>query len=187
MRTLAITQNITVDGVIELADDWFRPAGSDGDDQADVLQALQEQDSRSDALLLGRRTFEDFRGYWPLQTDDQTGITDQLNRVTKYVVSSTMTDPRWQHSVILSGSLVEEVSSLQRADGRDIVCTGSISVTHELLRAGLVDELRLFVYPVVVGRGARLIPDGVALPDLELIECRAFRSGVTLQQYRIRR
>jgi dihydrofolate reductase len=183
MRTLAITQNITIDGVIDLSDGWFSPA--EGDDRADVVEAMHEQDSRSDALLLGRQTFEDFRGYWPLQTDDQTGITAQLNQVTKYVISSTLTDPRWQNSVILTGPVVAEVSALKQVQGNDIVCTGSIRLTHELIRAGLVDELRLFVYPVIVGRGQRLIPDGVAVPRLELIEFRAFRSGITLQSYRV--
>lgn len=183
MRTLAITQNITVDGVIDLSDGWFSPA--EDDQQADVLAAMHEQDARSDALLLGRRTFEDFRGYWPLQTDDQTGITDQLNNVTKYVISSTMTDPQWQNSVILSGPVASEVARLKEADGTDIVCTGSLQLTHALLRAGLVDELRLFVYPVVVGRGTRLVPDGVAFPQLRLLESTSFRSGVTLQSYRV--
>ena len=160
MRTLAITQNMTIDGVIDLTDDWFSPAS--GDDQSDVLEALRDQDTRADATLLGRQTFEDFRSYWPLQTDDRTGITAYLNKVTKYVVSSTLTDPAWENSVIISGPVVEEVAALKEADGLDIVCTGSITLTHELLRAGLVDELRLFVYPVVVGRGRRLIPEGVA-------------------------
>ena len=185
MRTLAITQNITVDGVIDLSDDWFSPA-SGGDDQADVLEALRDQDSRSDALLVGRQTFEDFRGYWPLQTDDSTGITAQLNQVTKYVVSSTLTDPQWVNSVILSGPMLEEVTRLKQASGADIVCTGSISLTHQLLRADLVDELRLFVHPVIVGRGRRLIPDGVAIAALDLVDCRAFRYGISPQCYRLR-
>jgi dihydrofolate reductase len=183
VRTLAITQNITVDGVIDLTDDWFSPAS--GDDQSDVLEALRDQDTKADATLLGRRTFEDFRSYWPLQTEDRTGITAYLNQVTKYVVSGTLTDPAWENSVILSGSVTEEVAALKESAGHDIVCTGSITLTHELLRAGLVDELRLFVYPVVVGRGRRLIPEGVALPSLELIENRAFLSGITLQSYRV--
>ena len=185
MRTLAITQNTTVDGVIDLTDDWFSPAS--GDDQSDVLEALRDQDTRADATLLGRRTFEDFRSYWPLQTDDRTGITAYLNQVTKYVVSGTLTDPAWENSVVLSGSVADEVAALKESDGRDIVCTGSVTLTHALLEAGLVDELRLFVYPVVVGRGRRLIPEGVAIPTLELIENRAFRSGITLQSYRLGR
>jgi dihydrofolate reductase len=185
MRTLAITQNMTLDGVIDLTDDWFSPAS--GDDQLDVLEALRDQDDRADATLLGRQTFEDFRGYWPLQTDDRTGITAYLNRVTKYVVTSTLTDPAWENSVIVPGPAIEAVANLKETDGRDIVCTGSITLTHALLRAELIDELRLFVYPVVVGRGRRLIPDGVTIPTLELLENRAFRSGITLQSYRVSR
>lgn len=183
MRTLAITQNMTIDGVIDLTDDWFSPASDD--DQSDVLEALKDQDTRADATLLGRRTFEDFRGYWPLQTDDQTGITAYLNQVTKYVVSSTLTDPAWENSVIISDPVIEAVTALKESAGLDIVCTGSVTLTHALLRAGLVDELRLFVYPVIVGRGRRLIPEGVSLGALQLIENRAFRSGITLQSYRV--
>ena len=73
--------------------------------------------------------------------------------MTKYVISSTLTDPQWENSVILSGPVVEEVAALKDTDGLDIVCTGSVTLTHELVRAGLVDEFRLFVYPVIVGRG----------------------------------
>ena len=134
MRTLAITQNMTLDGVIDLTDDWFAPAS--GDDQLDVLEALRDQDYRADATLLGRQTFEDFRGYWPLQTDDRTGITAYLNRVTKYVVTSTLTDPAWENSVIVPGPAIEAVAALKETDGRDIVCTGSITLTHALLRPG---------------------------------------------------
>ena len=183
MRTLALTQNMTIDGVSDMADDWFSPAS--GDDQSDVLAALMDQDTRADATLLGRQTFEDFRSYWPLQTDDRTGITAYLNRVTKYVVSSTLTDPAWENSVIISDPVIEAVTALKEAEGLDIVCTGSITLTHALLRAGLVDELRLFVYPVVVGRGRRLIPEGVVIPTLELIDSRSFSSGITLRCYRV--
>ena len=101
------------------------------------------------------------------------------------MVTSTLTDPAWENSVIVPGPAIEAVAALKETDGRDIVCTGSITLTHALLRAGLVDELRLFVYPVVVGRGRRLIPDGVTIPTLELLENRAFRSGITLQSYRV--
>jgi hypothetical protein len=89
MRTLAITQNITVDGSIEILGDWFDPQGQAGVDNSDLLDELHRQDSTADGFLVGRQTFEDLRGYWPKQADDATGITDYLNRVQKYVVSST--------------------------------------------------------------------------------------------------
>ena len=181
MRTLAITQNITLDGSIEMLGDWFDPQDQDGAD--DVLEEIHRQDSRSDAFLTGRQTFEDLRGYWPQQTDDTSGITAYLDQVAKYVVSSTLTDPRWENTTVLDGDPVETVGALKRAEGADIVVTGSITLTHTLIRAGLVDEYRLFVYPSVQGRGRRLFPDGYEVPRLDLLETRAFRNGVALLRY----
>lgn len=181
MRTLAITQNITVDGSIEMLEDWFDPA--DQSDNSDLLDELHSQDRAADAFLTGRRTFEDLRGYWPLQTDDPTGITRYLNEVQKYVVSRTMTDPQWQNSTILSGDAISEIRALKEAPGRDIVLTGSISLCHTLIEAGLVDEYRLFVYPVIQGRGRRLFPDGFEVPRLKLLDAKAFRSGITFSRY----
>lgn len=183
MRTLAITQNITVDGSIEMLGDWFDPQGQADVDSADVLDELHRQTAQSDALLLGRRTFKDMRGYWPQQTDDATGISESLNRQSKYVVSSTMTDPAWQNSTILAGEPVAEVRALKEQPGRDIIVTGSITLCHALIRAGLVDEYRLFAYPVVQGRGRRLFPDGVEDAELRLVELKAFRSGIAYSCY----
>lgn len=114
--------------------------------------------------------------------DDATGITDYLNAVQKYVVSATMTDPRWQNSTVLAGDPVVEVRALKEKPGRDIVVTGSITLCHTLIEAGLVDEYRLFVYPVVQGRGRRLFPDGCETP-LRLVGATAFRSGITYSRY----
>jgi dihydrofolate reductase len=183
MRTLAITQNITVDGSIEMITDWFSPLGFGDADTSDLVEENHRQDSQADALLLGRQTFEDFRGFWPQQTDDATGVTDYLDRVQKYVVSTTLTDPQWENSTVLSGDPVSEVTALKEQPGKDIVLTGSISLAHTLIAAGLVDEYRLFVYPAVQGRGRRLFPDGYEVPRLRLTDSRAFVSGITLQRY----
>jgi dihydrofolate reductase len=183
VRALAITQNITVDGSIEMLGDWFDPQGQAGVDNSDLLDELHRQDSQADGFLVGRRTFEALRGYWPQLSDDPTGISDYLNRVQKYVVSSTMTDPRWQNSTVLSGDPVAEVGALKEHTGQDIVLTGSITLCHTLIEAGLVDEYRLFVYPVVQGRGRRLFPEGFECPDLKLLEAKAFRSGITYSRY----
>jgi dihydrofolate reductase len=147
MRDLVVTQNITVDGVIE-AGDWFGPA----DGGPEVMAAVREQMSRADAFLTGRVTFEEMRGFWPAQTDDPTGVSTYLNQVQKYVVSSTLQDPQWEPTTILR--TLDDVRRLKAAPGKDIVCTGSITLTHALVGAGLVDEYRLFVYPTVVGTGA---------------------------------
>jgi dihydrofolate reductase len=185
MRTLAITQNITVDGSIEMLDDWFDPQGQAAVDNSDLMAELHRQDRTADAFLVGRQTFEDLRSYWPEQTDDATGVTDYLNQVQKYVISSTMTEPRWQNSTVLSGDPVEEVRALKERPGQDIVTTGSITLCHTLITAGLVDEFRLFVYPVVQGRGRRLFPDGFVQPKLTLVEAMAFRGGVTFSRYAV--
>ena len=124
------------------------------------------------------------RGYWPQQTDDTSGVTDYLNRVAKYVVSATLDDPRWQHTTVLRGPFQDEIRALKSKPGKDIVTTGSVTLVHALIAAGLVDEYRLFVYPVVLGRGARLFGDGTEVPRLRLLETRPFRSGVVLLRYR---
>ncbi|WP_067704057.1 dihydrofolate reductase family protein [Nocardia jejuensis] len=181
MRKLVITQNITLDGSIEMLDDWFDPR--DQADRSDLLQEIRRQDRKSDAFLTGRRTFEDLRAYWSPLSDDPTGIADYLNAVDKFVVSSTLTDPVWRHSTVLSGDPVTEVGALKRQPGLDIVATGSITLCHSLIEAGLVDEYRFFVYPVVQGRGRRLFPEGYTVPRLRLIESHAFRAGVTYSSY----
>jgi dihydrofolate reductase len=183
LRTLAITQNITVDGSIEFLGDWFAPQTESEVDNSDLLEELHRQDSAADGFLVGRRTFEDLRGYWPQLSDDPTGISAYLNRVQKYVVSSTLTDPQWQNSAVLSGDPVENVRALKEAPGRDIVVTGSITLCHTLIEAGLVDEYRLFVYPAVQGRGRRLFPDGFECPTLRLLDAKSFRSGITYSRY----
>ena len=182
-RKLVITQNVTLDGSIEMLGDWFDPQGQADVDQSDLLEELHRQDSTADGFLVGRQTFEDLRGYWPKQEDDPTGITAYLNQVQKYVVSSTLTDPQWQNSTILSGDPVTEVRALKERPGQDIVVTGSITLCHTLIRAGLVDEYRLFVYPVVQGRGRRLFPDGHELPRLRLLDAKSFRGGITFSRY----
>ncbi|AFR46707.1 dihydrofolate reductase family protein [Gordonia sp. KTR9] len=180
MRTLAITQNMTLDGSIEMLTDWFDPTV----EAPDLMAESHRQDAEADALLVGRQTFEDFRGFWPHQTDDATGITDYLNTVDKYVVSSTMTDPEWQNSTVLNGDVIEQVTALKNAAGKDIVVTGSISLCHTLIDAGLVDEYRLFVYPAVQGSGRRLFPDGLEIPTLRLVDTKSFELGVSLLRYR---
>lgn len=183
MRTLAVMQNITIDGSIEMLGNWFDPQGQADGDSIDLLEELHRQDGTADGFLTGRRTFEDLRGYWPQQTEDATGISAYLNTVQKYVVSSTLTDPRWQNTTVLSGDAVEQVGALKERPGQDIVVTGSITLCHALIDAGLVDQYRLFVYPVVQGRGRRLFPDGFELPKLTLLEARTFRSGITYSRY----
>jgi dihydrofolate reductase len=183
---LIVAENITANGVIEFVDPWFDPGEQEDDELLAVIRGHMAVET---ALILGRRTFEDFRGYWPLQTDDPTGFTAHLDSVQKYVVSGTLTDPGWENTTILSGSLEDRVRELKRGEGRpaaasgEIGVTGSISIVHALMAADLVDEYRLFVYPVFASRGRNLVPDGLSMHTLELTETRSFPSGVALLTY----
>jgi dihydrofolate reductase len=159
---------------------WFDPLSKDVD-QSDITAATSEHREAADALLLGRNTFASFREFWPKQTDDPTGVSDYLNQVNKYVVSSTLTDPGWQNSTVLRGPVADEIQALKQAPGRDIVATGSTQLVHALIAAALVDEYRLFVFPVVVGHGARLFES--AELKLELLETRPFVSDAVLLRY----
>ena len=183
MRELVVTENITVDGVIDASDGWFSPAGGEDVDSSDVEDAIREQREAADALLVGRVTFEQLRGYWPHQPDDRTGISDYLDAVSKYVVSSTLEDPGWQNTIVLGGPVLEEVRALKAQAGKDIVATGSMTLVRALIAAGLVDEFRLFVHPIALGHGQQLFPDVRGLA-LRLAEARPFRSGVVLLRYR---
>ncbi len=185
MRTLAVTQNITLDGSVEMLDDWFDPQARGLGDMDDLQEEIQRQSAAADALLTGRKTFEDLRSYWPHREDDTTGTSEYLDSVEKYVVSSTLTEPGWENTTVLSGDPVEEVRALKERHGKDIVLTGSIKLCHTMIEAGLVDELRLVTYPVVQGRGRRLFPDGYQVQRLRLGEARAFRSGIVLTAYAV--
>ncbi len=181
MRDLIVTENITLDGVIDASDGWFSTDGGD-----DLAAANREHMVAADAVLLGRVTYEQFYGYWPKQTDDTTGVSDYLNRTNKYVVSSSLTTADWQNTTILSGPLADEIAALKRQPGKEIVATGSVTLVQSLGREGLIDAYRLFVYPVVLGHGRRLFPDGIDR-KLRLVDTRTFRSGVVLLSYRLAR
>ena len=187
MRDLIVTENITLDGVIDAAGGWFGPAGTEEIDESDQIAAIAEQREAADAFLTGRVTFEQMRSYWPQRVgDDDTGVAEYLDRVPKYVVSRTIEDPAWEPTTVLRGPLEDEIRALKEAPGTDIVVTGSMTLVHALVAERLVDEYRLFVYPVVLGRGTRLFECATGLPRLRLAESRAFRSGVVLLRYRVR-
>ncbi len=181
MRDLIVTENITLDGVIDAQDGWFSPYGGD-----DIAAVTRGHMAAADAVLLGRVTYEQFAEYWPAQTDDTTGVSDYLNRTTKYVISSSLTTVDWQNTTILSGPLVEEIAALKRQPGKDIVATGSVTLVRSLVQENLVDTVRLFVHPVVLGHGRHLFPDG-SESKLRLADTRTFHSGVVLLTYRIAR
>jgi dihydrofolate reductase len=173
---IVLTENCTADGVIDLAAGWFDPTDQTDDELLAVTRAHM---SEQDALLLGRNTFESFRSFWPNQTDDSTGISDHLNHVQKYVLSTSLQDPGWEPTMILRD--FDEVRALRDRPGR-LGVTGSISVAQQLVEADLIDEYRLFVYPVLVGDGPGVLA-GSGCRGLDFVEATSFASGVTLLRY----
>ncbi len=160
---------ISLDGVISSPEEWHFPYF---DDQMGAV--VGEQMSATDATLLGRRTYDEFAGYWP-NADPADPITGVMNGARKYVVSNTLTEPSWQNSSVISGDVAAELSRL-KADTR-LGTTGSATLVRWMLERGLIDELHLLVHPIVVGHGKKLFEDGATVP-LTLLSSTAFDSGV---------
>lgn len=178
MRKLVSTLFLSVDGVAE-APDKFCLAWDDVVDArgADIIAA-------QDAVILGRRTYDEWAGFWP--TSDIEPFASFINRVPKYVATSTPLTQPWENATAIEGGLVEFVQDLKNSSGGDIGVHGSISVTQALLAAGVLDELRLAVAPAVVGHGRRLL-DGLPPMSLEAVGGVATPSGYLLADYRVAR
>src|SRR5829696_4714175 len=151
--------------------DWFDPQGQS--DQADLVEELRRQDSTADAFVTGRHTFEALRPYRPRQSEDATGMSEYLNTVHKYVVSSTMTDPQWQNSTVLSGDPVQENGTLKEQPGQDIVVTGEHQALPHPDHCGTGRRVPLVRLSRGPGPRRRLFPDGFEHP-LTLLEARGF-------------
>jgi len=176
-RTLAATLFMTLDGVVEAPDKWSFPFWSDetGKFKSDELHA-------TDALLLGRVTYEGFAAAWPGRKDEE-GFADRFNSMPKYVASKTLKKLEWNNSHLIKGDLAAEVSKLKQQPGRDVVIHGSPTLIRSLLPHDLIDEYRLLVYPIVLGRGKRLF-DETSQAKLKLAESETFSKGVVKLVYR---
>jgi dihydrofolate reductase len=151
---------------------WTFPYWND-----EIAQFKGEETSASDALLLGRVTYQGFAEAWPQRTDEASGGV-YFNSVRKYVVSTTLKEPlEWNNSHLLKGNLVDEITKLKQLDGQDITVHGSGRLVQTLMQHDLVDVYRLLVYPVVLGKGQRLFEEG-ATAKLNLVKSQAFSSGV---------
>jgi dihydrofolate reductase len=137
----------------------------------------------SDALLLGRVTYQGFAAAWPSRTDE-AGFADKMNSMAKFVVSTTLEEAEWSNSTLIKENVAEEVSKLKQAPGGDILVAGSRTLVHTLMDHGLVDELRLMVFPIVLGSGKRLFGDGSETTTLRLVEAMPVgSSGVLILTY----
>jgi dihydrofolate reductase len=189
MGKLIVTEFVTLDGVAQAPgepdedrDDGFTHGGWQAPLADQEGDAIFEQAKSMDALLLGRRTYEIFAGYWPT-APDEIPFTALLNGVPKYVASSTLADPLgWQGSKVVAAPLAESVTSLKERHA-EIHVIGSLDLVQSLLRLGLVDRLDLWVYPVLLGSGKQVFGDGTVPTVLRLIESVTHANGMLQLTY----
>src|SRR5467141_876795 len=176
-RTLAATLFMSLDGVVESPEKWTFQFGDDA-----LWKFKLEETFASDALLLGRVTYEGFAAAWPNRKDPDA-FADRFNSMPKFVASRTLTKLAWNNSHLIKGDLAAEVSKLKQQPGQDIVIHGSPGLIRSLLPHDLIDEFRLLVYPLVLGRGKRLF-DEASQASLKLVESTTFSKGVVKLVYR---
>jgi dihydrofolate reductase len=139
--------------------------------------------SQADAFLLGRFTYEAFAGYWPNVTDPANTAGVVLNKLPKYVVTSTLKELTWNNSQPINGEIVKEVAKLKQQPGRELQIHGSAALVHHLTDHGLIDAFRILTFPVVLGRGKRLFAEGVTPTALKLTDSQTTGSGVVMHTY----
>jgi dihydrofolate reductase len=190
MRRVVVFEHLTLDGVMQApgrADEDRRGGFEHGGwatlwDPVIASVAAKSMASRP-ALLLGRRTYEDFYGFWPQQTDNP--FTEVLNISQKYIASRTLEEPLpWSNSRLLAGEAAEAIAALREQPGSDFVVLGSGELVQTLMRHGLVDEYVLLIHPLVLGSGRRLFSDTGARAALRLVDAKASPSGVVIASYR---
>jgi dihydrofolate reductase len=185
MGKLVVTEFVSIDGVFE------DPGGSETYEHGgwtfeynrgeDGDKFKMDELMEADVQLLGRRTYDGFAQAWPTR---EGPFADKINNGPKYVVSNTLTDPEWQNTTVISGDAVEGVSKLKDATDGTIIVAGSGTLVRTLLGADLVDELRLMVFPTILGRGQRIFPEGIDRLKLKLVESRTVGpDGVQVQIY----
>jgi dihydrofolate reductase len=180
MRKVVAAEFLSLDGVMESPDQWHFPYFND-----EMGQAVGEGFATSDALLMGRVLYEEWAAFWPSQDPEENPVAATMNGVRKYVVSTTLEGPlEWNNAALIGENVAEELSEIKRQPGKDIVISGSGALVRSLLDEGLIDELKLMVHPVIVGRGKRLFEEGEKQTALELVDSRTFATGVVFLTYR---
>src|SRR5215208_8454972 len=178
MSKVVAVELVSLDGVMETPEEWAFAYSNDEMEQANVSGM-----AASDALLLGRVTYEHLAAFWPHQPGG-TPIVDYINSVPKLVVSATLEEPlEWNNSTLIKGNVAEEIAKLKRQPGEDITILGSGALVRSLLEDDLLDELGLMVHPIILGRGKRLFEEGDAQKALELVDSKSFGTGVLYLTY----
>jgi dihydrofolate reductase len=190
MSRVVVFEHVTLDGVMQAPGrpDEDRRGGFEHGGWATlwdpVIGGVAEKSmGATEALLFGRRTYEDFYSYWPSQTDNP--FTEVLTNTRKYVASRTLQEPLpWDNSTLLEGDAAEAVTRLKEQPGKDLVVLGSGELVQSLMRQNLVDEYVLLIHPLVLGSGRRLLTDGGPLATLQLADAKTSPTGVLITTYR---
>jgi dihydrofolate reductase len=180
LRKIVVSTFTTLDGVMEAPHEWMDGIHFQFWNDESTAYANELLFS-SDALLMGRVTYEGFAPAWTERSGDP--FSDRMNSIKKYVVSNTLETADWNNTEIVRGDAAAEVSKLKNASGEDILIYGSARLTDALLRAGLIDQLHIWVDPIVVGKGKRMFEEGVAPSALTLMKATPFSSGVVVLAY----
>jgi dihydrofolate reductase len=184
MAKIVISENVSLDGVVEdpAGDEGFRVGGWVGriTDRPDLAKVTLDEALASEALLLGRRSYEWLAARWPSRTGE---LADRLNGLPKYIVSSTLENPEWNNSTVLTGAVVNEVSKLRQELDGEINVPGSFQLLRTLMEHDLVDELRLKVFPVVLGSGKRLFGEAADKTPMRLVASRTLDDSVAYLAY----
>jgi dihydrofolate reductase len=179
MGRIIVSDNVTLDGVIQdpAGDEGFRRGGWVGliKDHPELNQLALDEALGAEVLLLGRRTYEWLAGRWPSRSGE---LADRLNSMPKYVVSSTLEHPDWNNSTVLKGDVLDEVSKLKRKLNGDIVVPASFQLVRMLMEHDLVDELRLKIFPIVLGAGGRLFGETSDKKAMRLVDSRTLEGGI---------
>ncbi|MGD0979236.1 MAG: dihydrofolate reductase family protein [Candidatus Bathyarchaeia archaeon] len=180
MRKLVVAESVTLDGVFEANTmaQWSSPCHSDKQGEY-----IKQNISTSDALLLGRVTYEFIAPYWLTQKNNEYGIADKMNSMPKYVVSSTLEKADWNNSTIIKGNIIEEITRLKQKPGQNILINGSANLVKSLMPTDLIDEYRFLVHPIIMGSGKRFFKDGMNATKLKLVKTETFPLGVVLVWY----
>lgn len=180
MRKLVISEWITLDGIFDAESmaQWFMPYDSPA-----RQEIIREGILSCDAILFGRKTYEMLAPYWSQLKNNEMGIADKLNNVPKYVVSNSLPEATWQNSTIISGDVAAAVKKLKEQPGREIQIEGSAELVQSLIAAGLIDEFKFIVQPVIMGSGKRFFKDGKVPVGLQLVESRTLDKGVMVLTY----
>jgi dihydrofolate reductase len=190
MGKIIVSENASVDGVIQdpTGEEGFRHGGWFGkvgdEDREEAAAVLLEETLGTEAMLLGRRSYEFLAARWPSRTG---ALADRLNSKPKYVLSSTLQDPVWNNTTVLRGDAVSEVSKLKQELAGDIVVAASFQLVHTLLEHDLTDELRLMIYPVVLGAGERLFGETSDKKPMRLISTRTVGNDLAYLTYELAR